>query len=74
MNFKTFSINSFLALFFIIVSIQNVEVIPIHIVFWKVEISKLLIIILTLVIGILIGMMIPGLLKKSPKDEKVEVK
>ncbi len=73
MNFKNISALIFLALF-IIVSIQNVEVIPIHIVFWKVEISKLLIIILTLVIGILIGMMIPGLLKKSPKDEKVEVK
>lgn len=73
MNFKSISAIILLALF-IIVSIQNAEVIPIHILFWKAEISKLLIIILTLVIGILIGMMIPGLLKKSPKDKKVEIK
>ncbi|HMN23427.1 MAG: DUF1049 domain-containing protein [Ignavibacteriaceae bacterium] len=72
MNFKSISAIILLALF-IIVSIQNAEVIPIGVLFWKVEISKLLIIILTLVIGILIGMMIPGLLKKSPKDKKVEV-
>lgn len=72
MNFKSISAIVLLALF-IIVSIQNAEVIPIGLLFWKVEISKLLIIILTLVIGILIGMMIPGLLKKSPKDKKVEV-
>lgn len=72
MNFKSISAIVLLALF-IIVSIQNAEVIPIGLLFWKVEISKLLIIILTLVTGILIGMMIPGLLKKSPKDNKVEV-
>lgn len=72
MNFKSISAIVLLALF-IIVSIQNAEVIPIGVLFWKVEISKLLIIILTLVIGILIGIMIPGLLKKSPKDKKVEV-
>ncbi len=72
MNFKSISAIILLALF-IIVSIQNAEVIPIGLLFWKVEISKLLIIILTLVTGILIGMMIPGLLKKSPKDKKVEV-
>ncbi|MEO8233450.1 MAG: lipopolysaccharide assembly protein LapA domain-containing protein [Ignavibacteriota bacterium] len=73
MNFKSISAIILLALF-IIVSLQNAEVIPIHILFWKVEISKLLIIILTLVIGLLIGMIIPGLLKKSQKDKKVEIK
>ena len=73
MNFKNISALILLALF-IIVSIQNVEVIPIHILFWKIEISKLLIIILTLVIGILIGMLIPGILNKSPKNEKIEAK
>ncbi len=71
MNFKSISAIILLALF-IIVSIQNAEVIPIGLLFWKVEISKLLIIILTLVTGILIGMMIPGLLTKSPKEEKVK--
>lgn len=73
MNFKSITAIILLALF-IIISIQNAEVIPIHILFWKAEISKLLIIILTLVIGLLIGMMIPGLLKKSSKDQKIEVK
>ena len=67
MNFKSISALILLALF-IIVSIQNVEVIPIHILLWKVEISKLLIIILTLVIGIWVGMVIPGILNK-PKTE-----
>jgi lipopolysaccharide assembly protein A len=59
---------------FIIVSIQNVEVIPVHFLFWKIEISKLLLLILTLVIGILVGMIIPGLLKKPKKEEKIESK
>ncbi len=73
MNLKSISAIILLALF-IIISIQNAEVIPIHLLFWKVEISKLLIIILTLVLGILIGLMTPGLLKKPQPEEKKEIK
>ena len=73
MNFKSISILSLLAIF-IIVSIQNVEVIPVHFLFWKVEISKLLLLIITFVIGILVGMIIPGFFSKSKKEEQIKVK
>ena len=73
MNFKSVSILSLLAIF-IIVSIQNVEVIPVHFLFWKVEISKLLLLIITFVIGILVGMIIPGFFSKSKKEEHIKVK
>jgi uncharacterized integral membrane protein len=73
MNIKNISIIVLLALF-IILCIQNVEIIPVHFLFWKVEISKLLLLIITLVIGILIGMIIPGFFNKSKKEEPKEVK
>jgi lipopolysaccharide assembly protein A len=73
MNFRSVSILSLLAIF-IIVSIQNVEVIPVHFLFWKAEISKLLLLIITLVIGILVGMIIPGFFSKSKKEEQIKVK
>ena len=73
MNFKSISILSLLAIF-IIVSIQNVEVIPVHFLFWKAEISKLLLLIITLIIGILVGMIIPGFFSKSKKEEQIKVK
>jgi uncharacterized integral membrane protein len=73
MNFKSISILSLLAIF-IIVSIQNVEVIPVHFLFWKAEISKLLLLIITLIIGILVGMIIPGFFSKSKKEEQIKAK
>jgi len=68
MNFRNISVLILLALF-VILSLQNVEIIPVHFLFWKVDISKLLLLIITLVIGILIGMIIPGFFKKSKKEE-----
>lgn len=73
MNVKTISILALLGLF-IIICIQNVEVIPIHFLFWEMEISKLLMLIIMLVAGIFIGMLVPGYLKKSPKEEKIDIK
>jgi len=73
MNFKNISLMILLALF-IIVCIQNVEIIPVHFLFWKVEISKLLLLIITLVVGMLIGMMIPGFFTKSEKENPTKVK
>jgi len=73
MNFKNIILMILLALF-IIVCIQNVEIIPLHFLFWKVEISKLLLLIITLVVGMLIGMMIPGFFTKSKKEKLTEVK
>lgn len=73
MNLKSVSILGLLA-FFVIVSIQNVEVIPVHFLFWKIEISKLLLLIITLVIGILVGMIIPGFFSKSKNEKQLNVK
>jgi len=73
MNIKSISIIILLALF-ITVCIQNVEIIPVHFLFWKIEISKLLLLIITLVIGILIGVIIPGFFSRSKKDEQIKVK
>ena len=73
MNFKNISLIILLAVF-IIVCIQNVEIIPVHFLLWEVEISKLLLLIITLVVGMLIGMMIPGFFNKSKKDGPTEVK
>lgn len=73
MNFKNISLIILLAVF-IIVCIQNVEIVPVHFLFWKVEISKLLLLIITLVVGMLIGMMIPGFFTKSKKEKPTEVK
>ena len=73
MNFKNIILMILLALF-IIVCIQNVEIIPLHFLFWKVEISKLLLLIITLVVGMLIGMIIPGFFNKSKKEGPTEVK
>lgn len=73
MNFKNISLMILLALF-IIVCIQNVEIIPVHFLFWKVDISKLLLLIITLVVGMLIGMMITGFFTKSEKENPTKVK
>jgi lipopolysaccharide assembly protein A len=73
MNFKNISLLILLALF-IIVCIQNVEIISVQFLFWKADISKLLLLIITLIIGILIGMIIPGFLAKSKKDDQIKDK
>jgi lipopolysaccharide assembly protein A len=73
MNFKNISLIILLAVF-IIVCIQNVEIVPVHFLFWKVEISKLLLLIITLVVGLLIGMIILGFFNKSKKEGPTEVK
>ncbi len=68
MNFKSIVTLILLALF-IIVCIQNVEVIPVNFLVWRMEISKLLLIVITLLTGMILGMMIPGLLSPSKKKE-----
>jgi uncharacterized integral membrane protein len=46
-----------------------VEVIPVNFLVWRMEISKLLLIVITLLTGMILGMMIPGLLSPSKKKE-----
>lgn len=73
MNYKNITMLILLALF-IIACLQNIEVIPMHFLFWKLEISKLLLLIVTLIIGIIIGLIIPGLLTKSKAPEDTQKK
>jgi len=73
MSFKNISFLFFLALF-IIICIQNVEVIPVNFLFWNLDISKLLLLMITLVIGILVGMILPGFFNKSKKEDEIKAK
>jgi uncharacterized integral membrane protein len=73
MNFKSISLLVLIGLF-IIVCIQNVEAIPIHFLMWSANISKLLLLLITLIVGILVGIIIYGMWIKSKKEEKIEVK
>jgi uncharacterized integral membrane protein len=73
MGVKNISFLILLALF-LIVCVQNVEVIPVHLLFWKVDISKLLLLIITLLIGTLVGLFLPGFFNKSKKEEQIKVK
>jgi len=73
MSFKSVILLVLIGLF-IIVCIQNVEKIPLHFIFWSMNISKLLLLLITLVIGILVGVIIPGIWRKSKEEEKIEVK
>lgn len=58
----------------IIISIQNVEPIKIEILFWSTKISKLLLLILVLVIGIFTGILFSGVKKKQKEENKIEEK
>ncbi len=69
MNVKSIIVLILLGLF-IIICFQNVGEIPIDFLFWSFVISKLLLLILTLIVGLFIGMLIPGLLTKSQKKGK----
>ena len=73
MSFKAVTILILIGLF-IILCIQNVEKIPLHFLFWSINISKLLLLLITLIIGILVGLIIPGIWRKSKEEEKIEVK
>lgn len=67
MNFKSITALILLGLF-IVVCLQNVEEIPVRFLFWSFNISKLLLLILTLIVGIFLGMLITYGLKKQKKD------
>jgi uncharacterized integral membrane protein len=73
MSFKSVALLILIGLF-IIVCIQNVEKIPLNFLFWSKDISKLLLLLVILIIGIFIGMIIPGLWRKFKEKEKIEIK
>lgn len=69
MNVKSIVVLVLLGLL-IIVCIQNVEVIQVDVLFWRFNISKLLLLIITFIIGIFTGMIMPGILTKSKVADK----
>ena len=71
MNYKALTLLILIGLF-VTVCIQNVEIVPIHFLMWSINISKLLLLLITLIIGILVGTIITGLLKRTKKEEKID--
>lgn len=69
MNAKSIIVLVLLGLL-IIVCIQNVEVIQVDVLFWRFNISKLLLLIITFIIGIFTGMIMPGILTKPKVADK----
>ena len=72
MSFKSVTLLILIGLF-IIVCIQNVEIIPLHFLFWSINISKLMLLLITLIVGIFVGMVILGLFNKSKIEDKDEL-
>jgi putative membrane protein len=54
---------------FIVLCLQNVEDITIHFLFWSFAISKLLILLLTFIIGIFIGILMVNIMKKESRTD-----
>ena len=71
MNYKAVALLILIGLF-IIVCIQNVELIPIHFLMWSINISKLVLLLITLVVGILIGIILVGFLKRTRNEEIID--
>ena len=71
MNYKAVALLILIGLF-IIVCIQNVELIPIHFLMWSTNISKLVLLLITLVVGILIGIILVGFLKRTKNKEIID--
>ena len=59
-----------IVLFTIFVS-QNTEVIPIDAFFWRFEMSKIVLISLTGLVGVILGFILASMFNKSKKQEKV---
>jgi uncharacterized integral membrane protein len=71
MNYKAVALLILIGLF-IIVCIQNVELIPIHFLMWSINISKLVLLLITLVVGILIGIILVEFLKRTKNEEIID--
>lgn len=72
MSFKSVTLLILIGLF-IIVCIQNVEIIPLHFLFWSINISKLMLLLIALIVGIFVGMVILGLFNKSKEEDKASL-
>lgn len=53
----------------LIIIIQNVREVPTDILFWSINLPHIFLLFIVFVIGILVGMMLPGLMEKKSKSE-----
>lgn len=65
-------ISLILGIIILIIIIQNVKDVPTNILFWTIELPHIFLLFIVFAIGILVGMMLPGLLSKKPKAELPE--
>jgi uncharacterized integral membrane protein len=59
-----------LGIVILIVIIQNVRDVPTDILFWTISLPHIFLLFIVFIIGILIGMMLPGLMSKKQEAEK----
>lgn len=65
-------ISLILGFIILIVIIQNVREVPTDILFWSVTLPHIFLLFVVFVIGVLLGMMLPGLMTKKSKKESHE--
>lgn len=53
-----------LVLFFVIIVLQNTQVVPIQLFFWKISMSRIILIPFFMLIGVIIGLLVPKFWKK----------
>ncbi len=63
-------ISLFLGIIILIIIIQNVQPVPTSVLFWTINLPHIFLLFIVFAIGILIGMMLPGLMSKKPEAEK----
>lgn len=61
-------ISLILGFIILIIIIQNVREVPTDILFWSITLPHIFLLFIVFVIGILVGMMLPGLMTKKPED------
>lgn len=59
---------------FILFVIQNIEVVNIHFLFFSFPISQVLLLFIVFAVGVIVGMMLPGLLSDKKQPIKAENK
>lgn len=62
-------ISLILGFIILIIIIQNVREVPTDILFWSITLPHIFLLFIVFVIGILVGMMLPGIMEKKSKKE-----
>lgn len=69
MKVKTIIILILIALF-VIILIQNTQVVTIQLFFWKLSMSRIILICMLMLIGFIVGFLVAKIGRKSPKEQK----